>query len=92
MEQSNSSEKTKQGNISRQKYLWVIGSFTLIGVIGGYAYYALVGCNLEGGCAMKSNPYLMMIWGGLMGYLVPDMFLKPHAEEPNQQHDGSSQK
>jgi uncharacterized membrane protein YhaH (DUF805 family) len=73
----------KQGNISRQKYLWIIATFTLVGVISGYAYYALVGCNIEGGCAIKSNPYLMMIWGGLMGYLIPDMFLKPRNEEQN---------
>jgi hypothetical protein len=71
-------EKQKsKGNISRKNYLLVIGSFTLLGVIGGYAYYALVGCNLEGGCAIRSNPYLSMLWGGAMGYLLPDMFLKP---------------
>ncbi len=69
------------GNVSRKNYLWIIGVFTLIGVIGGYTYYALVGCNLEGGCAIKSNPYLMMLWGGAMGYLVPDMFLKPRKED-----------
>ncbi len=80
----NTSNKTKQpstGNVSRKTYLWIIGVFTLIGVIGGYAYYALVGCNLDGGCAIKSNPYLMIIWGGAMGYLIPDMFLKPKDKE-----------
>lgn len=71
----------KKGNISRQKYLWVIGIFTFIGVAGGYAYYALVGCNIEGGCAIKSNPYLMMLWGGALGYLIPDMFLTPRKED-----------
>jgi predicted MFS family arabinose efflux permease len=91
METSNKTEKRNQGNISRQRYLWVIATFTLVGVIGGYAYYALIGCNLEGGCAIKSNPYLMMIWGGLMGYLIPDMFLKPRSEEQNQQQQFSSQ-
>ncbi len=78
---NNTSRNTKRssaGNVSRKTYLWIIGSLTLIGVIGGYAYYALVGCNLEGGCAIKSNPYLMMIWGGAMGYLIPDMFVKPY--------------
>lgn len=75
---SNKSQRPSAGNVSRKTYLWIIGSLTLIGVIGGYAYYALVGCNLDGGCAIKSNPYLMMIWGGAMGYLVPDMFLKPY--------------
>ncbi|MFW5761655.1 MAG: hypothetical protein ACOCXH_11810 [Cyclobacteriaceae bacterium] len=70
------------GNISRKNYLWVIGFFTLLGVIGGYAYYALVGCNLDGGCAIRSNPYLSTLWGGALGYLLPDMFLKPRPDNP----------
>jgi uncharacterized membrane protein YhaH (DUF805 family) len=87
MEEKNiHTEKTKSsGNISRKMYLWVIGIFTLVGVAGGYAYYAMVGCNIEGGCAIKSNPYLMVLWGGAMGYLVPDMFLKPRKEENTEQ-------
>jgi hypothetical protein len=73
-------EKNKgKGNVSRKKYLWIIGSFTLIGVLGGYAYYALIGC--ESGCTIQSNPYLSMVWGGAMGYLIPDIFLKPKSEE-----------
>ncbi len=72
-------KKTTKGNISRKNYLWIIGSLTLFGVIGGYAYYALIGC--ESGCTIQSNPYLSMIWGGAMGYLLPDIFLKPKSEE-----------
>ncbi|MBW6477865.1 MAG: hypothetical protein K0B37_00425 [Bacteroidales bacterium] len=68
-----------KGNISRKNYLWIIGSLTLVGVIGGYAYYALIGC--ESGCTIQSNPYLSMVWGGAMGYLLPDIFLKPKSEE-----------
>lgn len=71
--------RTENGNISRQKYLWVIGSFTLIGVLGGFAYYTFIGC--ESGCTIQSNPYLSMIWGGAMGYLLPDIFLKPKSKE-----------
>ncbi len=69
----------KKGNVSRKKYLWIIGSFTLFGVIGGYVYYTLIGC--ESGCTIQSNPYLSMVWGGAMGYLLPDIFLKPKSEE-----------
>ncbi|MFW5706562.1 MAG: hypothetical protein ACOC12_01465 [Bacteroidota bacterium] len=72
--------KKSKGNISRKMYLWIIGSFTLLGVIGGYAYYAFIGCN-SGGCAIQSNPYLSMIWGGALGYLLPDMVLTPRKEE-----------
>ena len=61
--------------LTRNKYLLVIGMFTFIGVIGGYAYYALVGCN-TGGCAITSSPVMSVIWGGMMGYLLPDFFVK----------------
>lgn len=74
-------EKKQKGNISRKAYLWAIGGFTLLGVLGGYMYYSMVGCNMEGGCPLRSNPYMSMVWGGLLGYLVPDMFLKPKKEE-----------
>ncbi len=77
MENQENRSENKTGNVSRKTYLWLIAIITLAGVIGGYSYYALVGCNLEGGCAIKSNPYLMMLWGGAMGYLIADMFLKP---------------
>ncbi len=91
MEQnSKSSQKKSRGNVPRKYYLWIIGGFTLIGAFGGYLYYALVGCNIEGGgCAIQSNPYLSMIWGGAMGYLLPDMVLKPRDEEPLASEDNS---
>ncbi len=75
----NMNNTTQKGNISRNKYLWVIGSFTLIGVLGGFTYYTFIGC--ESGCTIQSNPYLSMIWGGAMGYLLPDIFLKPKSKE-----------
>ncbi len=52
-----------------------VGLFTLAGVVGGYAYYALVGCK-TGGCAITSSPVMSVIWGGLLGYLLPDYFFK----------------
>ncbi|MFO7977142.1 MAG: hypothetical protein R6U64_00665 [Bacteroidales bacterium] len=68
--------------VSSRNYLWIIGVFTLIGVLGGYAYYHFIGCN-TGGCAITSNPYMSMLWGGAMGYLVPDfMVKKPSIEKP----------
>ena len=56
-------------------YLMAVGLFTLAGVVGGYAYYALVGCK-TGGCAITSSPVMSVIWGGLLGYLLPDYFFK----------------
>lgn len=45
----------------------------LIGAIGGYLYYHYVGCA-SGGCAITSNPYLSILWGAVLGYLLFDMF------------------
>lgn len=65
--------------VKSNQYLWLIGLFTLAGVVGGYAYYAFIGCT-TGGCAITSNPYLSMLWGGAMGYLVPDFFIKKNSK------------
>jgi hypothetical protein len=47
----------------------------LVGILGGYIYYLKVGC-VDGTCAITSNPWLSMVWGGVMGYLLFDMFSK----------------
>ncbi len=44
-----------------------------IGTLGGYLYYHFVGCK-NGSCAITSNPWLSMLWGAAVGYLVFDMF------------------
>lgn len=45
----------------------------ILGAIGGYLYYHFVGCN-SGSCAITSNPYMSILWGGVMGYLLFDIF------------------
>ena len=40
-----------------------------MGVLGGYLYYYYVGC-VSGTCPITSNPYRMMIYGAVMGYLL----------------------
>lgn len=47
----------------------------VVGIIGGYIYYAKVGCS-SGSCPITSNPYMSMLWGGLMGFLIGDLFKK----------------
>lgn len=47
----------------------------VIGAIGGYVYYVKVGC-VSGTCPITSNPYMSMLWGAAMGYLIGDMFTK----------------
>lgn len=64
--------------IDPRRYLWVLGAFVILGVVGGYAYYALIGCK-TGSCGITSNPYLSMLWGGLLGYLLTDFFVKKTA-------------
>lgn len=39
------------------------------GAIGGFIYWKYVGC-LSGTCAIKSNWYLMVPWGALLGFLA----------------------
>ena len=61
--------------LSRNKYLLVVGLFTFVGVLGGFAYYTFIGCK-TGTCTITSSPTLSIIWGGAMGYLLPDFFIK----------------
>lgn len=45
----------------------------VLGMIGGYIYYVKIGCT-SGSCPITSNPYMSVLWGAIMGYLVGDMF------------------
>jgi hypothetical protein len=53
----------------------------LAGIFGGYLYYVKIGCN-SGGCPITSNPYMSMLWGAVMGYLLADMFTGRKREKP----------
>ena len=52
---------------------WLRMTGILIGALVGYIYYHYVGC-LSGTCPITSNPYRMMIYGALVGYLLFDLF------------------
>ena len=47
----------------------------LIGTGGGFLYYYFIGCR-TGTCPITSSPWLSMLWGAAVGYLVFDMFNK----------------
>ena len=49
------------------------------GGIGGFAYYHFVGCT-SGTCPITSNPYISILYGALMGYLIQGMFKKKENE------------
>lgn len=55
----------------------IIGVFS--GCIVGFLYYYFVGCA-SGTCPISSNPYISVIYGGLMGYLFVDAFKKKDKE------------
>jgi len=57
----------------KKHLLKIIG--VIVGMTGGYLYYYFVGCN-SGTCPITSNPYISVIYGGVMGYLVFDLFKK----------------
>ncbi|MEN6562397.1 MAG: DUF6132 family protein [Christensenella sp.] len=41
----------------------------LVGAVGGYLYYRLVGCA-SGTCPITSNPYISTVYGGVIGTLL----------------------
>ena len=51
----------------------------LLGGTGGYMYYYFVGCA-SGTCPITSNPYISILYGAFMGYLVLGMFKKKEHE------------
>ncbi|PKP33831.1 MAG: hypothetical protein CVU00_09685 [Bacteroidetes bacterium HGW-Bacteroidetes-17] len=54
----------------------------IVGIVGGYLYYLKVGC-IDGTCAITSNPWMSVLWGGALGYLLFDMFNKKKKELKN---------
>lgn len=45
----------------------------ILGAFGGAAYYYFIGCR-SGSCAIASNPYIAIPYGGLMGYFLAGIF------------------
>jgi len=68
--------------INRNNILKLSGIIT--GILGGYLYYYFIGCR-SGSCAITSSPWLSMLWGAAVGYLLFDMFRKKKKEIPPEQ-------
>jgi len=54
-------------------------TITLVGALGGFGYYYFIGCA-SGTCPITSNPYISIIYGGVLGYLFSDIFKKKKHE------------
>jgi hypothetical protein len=58
-----------------KKAILITGIGVVTGIIAGYLYYHFVGC-LSGTCAITSKPLNSSLYGGLMGGLLFNMFVK----------------
>ncbi len=64
-------QKKKKMRFFQTHWLRITG--VAVGLLGGYLYYHYVGC-LSGTCPITSNPYRMMLYGAVLGYLLFDIF------------------
>jgi hypothetical protein len=70
----------KSSLLKRNSLLVISGILT--GTAGGFLYYHFIGCR-TGSCPITSSPWLTMLWGAAVGYLVFDLFRK---KEPSAVH------
>ncbi len=59
----------------RKKGYIITGIGVVMGLIFGYAYYYYVGCA-SGTCAITSRPINSTLYGGLMGGLFFNLFVR----------------
>ena len=66
MEQDTTSSNPKQKRWKRYLPMMILA---VVGAIGGFLYYRLVGCA-SGACPITSNPYISTVYGGVIGTLI----------------------
>lgn len=65
-------------SLLKSNWLTIVG--VVVGAAGGFAYWYLIGCS-TGTCPITSNPYLSMLWGGVFGGLLFNIFNTKKKEE-----------
>ena len=75
-------EKKQNDNYQKVIKLLSIQAITgiVIGILTGYLYYIKVGCT-SGTCPITSSPWMSMLMGGIIGYLLGDVFTKKKTKE-----------
>ena len=62
-----------------KKAIIITGIGIIVGAIAGYFYYFYIGCA-SGTCTITSKPLNSTLYGGMMGGLVFNMFIKKPKE------------
>ncbi len=60
--------------MNKKAYL-ITGIGIIVGLTAGYLYYYFIGC-VSGACAITSKPLNSSLYGGLMGGLLFNIFVK----------------
>lgn len=53
----------------KTRQFWKTLIVVVIGGVSGFLYYHFVGCS-SGQCAITSNPYMSVLFGGLLGLFI----------------------
>jgi len=70
--ENNSEMNTKVESLKiffRSRAFWKPFIAFVIGGLAGFLYYYFIGCN-SGTCAMTSNPYSSILFGGFLGFFA----------------------
>jgi len=59
--------------ILKHKNITIKFLMVVFGLIGGLAYWYLVGCS-SNSCPITSKWYLSTLYGGILGYLIGSLF------------------